>query len=561
MARQRQGFGVVGAIACALWCATARPALADIDPPTLAGLMDLLSDQQIPEARAEIDGLRAQEGDELSSPVLGFAHARTLFLEGRYTEAVAVSQAILAQVPEGLEAPARALRDEALRSQDAVKGFDEFVSEDRRFQIRYQGKDRLIVPWLVDVLRAQDDALARIFGGRTRGPVLVELYPNPLWLAKVSPLTEKELETSGTIALCKHNRLMVTSPRGLARGYGWRDTVAHEFVHYYISRYSAESVPIWLHEGLAKYFERAWRGTTGLVLDPPEEDLLARSLKADQLVTFSQMHPSLAKLPSQESAALAYAQVHTVVDFLVRKKGPESLLALLDRLRAGDEMDPALRKTYGFALDGLWTAWKRDVTARGFKSFPGLVQTPLKFKRPGQADDPAADAAPDFASMTDKKVRDAAHLGELLRARGRHRAALMEYDKAVVAGADAHPLVQNGAAASLRALGRHEEVAARLERVRLYYPGELTTWLNLAGAAYALAEQAPQRRAEALAAYEEAFGINPFHPEVLTALVALYTQAGDTARAGRIRDALAQLGATPQHGAPSAPASAPTETR
>ena len=138
---------------------------------------------------------------------------------------------------------------------------------------------------------------------------------------------------------------------------------------------------------------------------------------------------------------------------------------------------------------------------------------------------------------------------------------IVEYDKAVVAGADAHPLVQNGAAASLRALGRHEEVAARLERVRLYYPGELTTWLNLAGAAYALAEQAPQRRAEALAAYEEAFGINPCHPEVLTALVALYTQAGDTARAGRNRDALAQLGATPQHGAPSAPASAPTETR
>jgi tetratricopeptide (TPR) repeat protein len=171
------------------------------------------------------------------------------------------------------------------------------------------------------------------------------------------------------------------------------------------------------------------------------------------------------------------------------------------------------------------------------------------FKRPGQADD-AADEPPDLATIAEKKVKDFAHLGELLRAKGRHKAALAEYDKAVVAGGEANPYVQNGAASALRSLGRDAEVAARLARVRSYYPGHLATWLNLGGAALALGRGQPARQAEALAAYEEALGLNPFHPEVLNALAALYTALGDTARAQRARDALAIASGAAQHGAP-----------
>ena len=78
--------------------------------------------------------------------------------------------------------------------------------------------------------------------------------------------------------MCKYNRLMFTSPRGLVRGYGWHDTVAHEFVHYYVTKYSANTVPIWLHEGIAKFQEIRWRSQPMRHLAPPQEDLLARSL-------------------------------------------------------------------------------------------------------------------------------------------------------------------------------------------------------------------------------------------------------------------------------------------
>ena len=147
-------------------------------------------------------------------------------------------------------------------------------------------------------------------------PIIVEVYPTIEYLAAVSSLTKKDLETSGTIALCSDNKLMLTSPRGLARGYGWRETVAHEFVHYFVTKVSGNTVPIWLHEGIAKFQETRWRDEPGHQLDPPQEDLLARSLEKDQLITYEQMHPSMALLPSQEAAALAFAEVHSTIRYL-----------------------------------------------------------------------------------------------------------------------------------------------------------------------------------------------------------------------------------------------------
>ena len=75
-------------------------------------------------------------------------------------------------------------------------------------------------PYIVDVLVATDKALAKDFGFRPSERILVEIYPEISFLAKVSPLTQKDIETSGTIALCKYHRLMFTSPRALVRGYG-----------------------------------------------------------------------------------------------------------------------------------------------------------------------------------------------------------------------------------------------------------------------------------------------------------------------------------------------------
>ncbi len=512
---------------------TVAPAAARPDEAALRDLHALVTDWQVAEARELLTPLLA---DDPSDPGLRFLNGRTQYFEGRYTEALHTLDALIGDLGEDAPPPVRAVRDEVARTQEALSDFDEVVSADGRFLIRFKGKDRLMVPYAEDTLHRVDAVLSQDFGYRPRDRIVVEIYPEIKYLAAVSPLTEEEIETSGTIALCKYNRLMITSPRALVRGYGWQDTLAHEFVHYYVTKVSRNTVPIWLHEGIAKFEESRAHAEPGLPLEPPQEDLLARSLREDKLITFGQMHPSMAKLPSQEAAALAFAEVHTVIGFLYAKKGYPGLNALISRLRAGDEMNAALRRAYGWDLDGLWTAWKVDLRGQGLRTWPGLVQTSLKFKRPGEADQPEAEAEADYDTIEEKKVKDFTHLGELLRARGRDAAALVEYQKAIVTGGDGNPVVQNGAAASMIALGRFDEVPKTLERVRLYYPTFVNTFLHL-GEAFLHQNDA----AQATASFEVAVGINPFHPRPHEALIKLYGDAGKPELAARAKKTLEML--------------------
>jgi tetratricopeptide (TPR) repeat protein len=473
----------------------------------------LISAWQTTEARENFDQL---ENDNRGKITHELVRGRLLLFEGRYTESVAAFDLVKSKDSQALSVMGLVVQ-QAYDTHEALKGMQEEVSDDGRFLVRYFKTDQMLIPYLIEVLQKADRALSKDFDYVPPGRVLVEIYPTSDYLAKVSSLSETDIETSGTIALCSDNRLMFTSPRGLARGYGWRDTVTHEFVHYYVTKYSANTVPIWLHEGIAKFQEVRWRRPPGAHLAAPQEDLLARSLKTNQLITFDQMHPSMAKLPSQTAASLAFAEVHTVLYFLYERKGYQGIRLLLQALKANFEMDDALMQSFGFNLQGLWDAWLIFMRAKGLKEHPGLVQRSLKFKRPGEEEEPEAE----YDSIENKEVKDWAHIGELLRARGRLIAALRMYQKAARQGGNAHLVIQNGMAAILLALKKPVEIPSLLQTVIDYYPSFFTSYLHLGKAFMALNE--PER---AILAFEEAVGINPFHPEPHQALIRLYKATG-----------------------------------
>src|SRR5262249_48280034 len=153
---------------------------------------------------------------------------------------------------------------------DLVRDFATF--ESGHFVIRVpKGPDELLAPYALEALEAARAALATDFGWAPEGKVRVEVYADTAALAQVSTLTLKEIETSGTIALCKWNRLMIVSPRALVRGYAWLDTLNHEYTHFVVTVLSRNHVPIWLHEGIAKFEERRWRASAGGGLTPSME--------------------------------------------------------------------------------------------------------------------------------------------------------------------------------------------------------------------------------------------------------------------------------------------------
>src|SRR4029078_8813791 len=127
-------------------------------------------------------------------------------------------------------------------------------------------------------------------------------------------------------------KLMVTSPKGVVRGYDWLDTLAHEYVHFVVGHASQNTVPIWMHEGLAKYLESRWRGPAGGAMTPSTLALLGSRVRKNQLVPFEKMHPSMALLPTAEDAATAFAEVVFAIDYLHRTLGLEGLRTLLGAL-------------------------------------------------------------------------------------------------------------------------------------------------------------------------------------------------------------------------------------
>ncbi len=161
----------------------------------------------------------------------------------------------------------------------------------------------------------------------------VEIFPTTATFYPASSLSSRDIEVSGAIGICKFNKIMLLSPRNLARGYRWTDALSHEYIHYIIVQLSHNRAPIWLHEGIAKYFESAWRLPQGAWLDRRSESLLAHALRHNSFVGFKNMDPSLVKLDTTYQVQLAYAEASSAIDFIVQQRGAEGLLGVLQTLR------------------------------------------------------------------------------------------------------------------------------------------------------------------------------------------------------------------------------------
>ena len=311
-------------------------------------------------------------------------------------------------------------------------GHVEFVCADAR--------DALLAPYLFAAMADARAALGGDLGVLPDHPVRFEILDDAAKLALVSPLTLDNVYTTGTVGITKYRRIIMVSPRVLLYGYGWLDTAVHEYVHYLVTLRTRNRAPVWLQEGLAKLLETRWRSVTPVPLEAAPRKLLARGLARNDLVSFAEMYPSLAMLPSQERAALAYAQVQTMLELLREEKGQPGLAVLLDRVAAGGVAEDALASAWGGSFDAFHEHWKATMRRRtAGKPRPGdAALRKLQFRdpqQPGAAAGESDDADPSllgdvFSHLGGGKARQHARLGVLLTLRGHLPQAARQYEKA-----------------------------------------------------------------------------------------------------------------------------------
>ncbi len=480
----------------------------------------LLSDWQIEQAGDEIERMA---GEYPEVPGVRFLQARYDFLKGRYAEARReIDELLEATDSQGEWKQFQTLVE---RTAEATDGYEKYTTDEGRFEIYVEsGADRVLVPYAGEALERAYEAIGEELGHEPETPIRVEVYPETSTLAKVSGLTEEEIRRSGTIALCKYNRLMITSPRALLQGYSWVDTLIHEYVHLVINKKTRNRVPIWMHEGLAKFLERRWRGPDAHRLPPSTERILEKRVEKDDLITFEQMHPSMAKLPSQEDAATAFAEVYTVMEYLREKAGGSAFRDLLAAIGEVDDPKEAFGRVVGEDFSAFERDWKQHLTERSTRDYPEEYgfENKLVFKDENEDREVGEFETPE--------AKDHMKLGEMLQGRDRYEAAVVEYRKAVHLTKAPNPRLHTQFAESLTEIGEAQEAIETLQPVRELYPSYVQIWIRL-GAAHLGADQ-PEEAKEHLV---EAARINPFNPEIHELLGETYEQLGDEEAAERER--------------------------
>ena len=467
----------------------------------------LLDAWQFPQARQRADALLAANPD--SAPVQYLA-AWVKFHGGEHQTALQLMERAISGLGASFPHSERfaLVKATARIAQD----FQKEVSQDGKVVVfRRPGADEILSPYILEAIARTLKVVGEDLGYQVDHPVLVEIVPDGEALAAMTGLTADEIRTSGTIAVCKYGRLMVTSPRATLKGFGWLDTASHELIHLIIAQKTWDTTPIWIHEALAKYEDSRWRVGEPLYrpgLSPIRESHLAAAIADNALIPFEKMHPSMAKLPSQEAAELAFSEVYMVTSFLLERKGYAGIRELLVRLKQGNSDLQAIEAIYGLDRTRFVRAWMDYMKRLKLKRLVGKATLdepggPEKNRRSG--------AERSLARQERTELRDYFHLGELLRARGRTRAAVVEYGKAVRrAGADhaALWLLSSKWGLSLTSLGRNEEAKKAFEASLSNNPWDLEAYLHLGRM---LIGEDPFR---AWLLIREALRINPLDPRV-----------------------------------------------
>jgi tetratricopeptide (TPR) repeat protein len=467
----------------------------------------------LPGAQAAVDQLLHEAPQ---APETAYFRGRVLFEQGKYEEAAKSLEEV--QALGGREG--RAAEGElrlAKAAAEETAGDD--VHESEHFILRTpKGKDALLAPYALSALEKAYAGLTQDLGVHPASKIRVEVYESAKSLAHVSPLTVEQIKTSGTIALCKYSRLMFTSPKALLRGYPWLDTVSHEFVHYLVTQKGRNAVPIWLQEGLAKFLETRWRGAPGLAVDDMSLQLLQSAARKGTLIPFAKMHPSIAMLPSQEAAALAFAEVEAAIRLLYQRGGQAALTELVSAMASGMTDEQAVAQAYGKSFKQFEADWQAEVAkprakaapqaaeAAAPKSVRPMVARKLVFKEDAKGQKDAATLEPE---ELDPEAKRAARLGELLFARKRWGAAAQEYGRAREHLTREVPQLSRRYAFAQLQVGKLDEAESALATATRHDPEDEAAQVLYA---HVLVKRSAFDKARA--AVEQGIAVDPFDPEL-----------------------------------------------
>lgn len=507
----------------------ASAAAAELDPKFKAG-EELLDAWHL--TQAEEVAAKALKENPKSPAALDF-DARVKFYQGRYPEALTILDRALAI-------------DSTDKRRQALKLFTQFTVDVHKLFKRYESahfvlfiddkRDAILAPYALDALEKSYEAIGTELGYHPKEKVRVEIAPDATSFNAISTLSLRDIEETGAVGICKFNKLMIISPRALSFGYRWVDSLSHEYLHYAIVGLTNNQAPIWLHEGMARFYETRWRKAAPQkdaaedYLTPANQTLLVHALEKNQFVGFKKMEPSLIHLETPEQVQLAYAEAASAVDFINQNKGSAGVRTLLATLN--DKPTPeAIEQVFGLSFDAFETRWKSFLKAKGLKEIPGSRVRRLKVKKDQGEDEEAVE----LKEIQSAVARNRTHLGDQLLARGRAAAAANEYQRALQSSPQS-PIILNKLGRVMIDTNRADEALPLFKKSLDVDPDSSNAYVQL-GRAY----HATKHFKEARSTLEEAIQINPFNPLIYRLLGDAYAALGEHEKSQQAKAILSKI--------------------
>lgn len=497
------------------------------------------SDEKVAEAEALIAAWRVEEAQELlpdllrdhgeSAEVLDLS-AMLAYYQGDYPKALETLGKALA-IDSNSE-QRHALNLLLQQTHDTTRDFKRFESDHFVLYLD-EPRDGLLTKPALAALEKAHEEVGRELGYWPRSKVRIEIAPDVSAFNAISTLSLRDIEETGAIGLCKFNKVMIISPRVLAHGYRWLDSLTHEYIHFAIVNLTRNKAPIWLHEGIARYYETLWRNPLQRskpdYLTPANETLLARATASQKFIGFKEMEPSLIRLETPEQVQLAYAEAASAVDYVRQAKGSTGVRDVLSELAERSTAE-AIERVMGIPFDRFETNWREFLAGQKLKEVDGTSVRKYKVLA-----DEAEEETVDLREIESEVARNRTHLADRLRQRGRDRAAIAEYERALRAGPNS-TIILNKLGEALVNARAYDKALPYLEKARYLSPDLVRVYFLLGR----LHHGAGNYR-EAREALDEALEINPFHPGVYQILAQIYEAEGNEAEAREIKETLKKL--------------------
>ena len=485
-----------------------------------------LSQWNVPEAmelakKAVVERPESAESYRL----LGLCH----FYQGSYDKAVEYLQVSSLIEPRNEER--KKLLSFVEGTREIAKEFTSYSSE--HFTLRLSDRDNVLVDYALQALENAYEEIGSDLNYFPEEKILVEVYPMSEGFVYASSLSDKQIEVSGAIGICKFNRIMIISPRCLVYGYRWLDALAHEFIHYLIAKITGLNIPLWLNEGIAKYHETSWRVKQPNYLVPIYKNALSVASREKRWIDFGKMRRGMPTLDSRDEVILAFAEVSLAVDYLIQNQGRERLIRFLEELgktggkgeegksdRAEKRWDELFRELFGMDQEEFQRVLKNFLEEMKLEEAPGIALDSFKLKEEGEGTD-------ELEEYVGVRARGHIRLGDIYRQRGRFDVALIEYQKGLRKEPSNH-IILNKMGRTYIELGKFTEAEESFKKSLEVNPNYGATYTDLATLYFT-----QERLKLALENYKQSNHINPFNPIIHKYMGLIHYRLGEQVEAER----------------------------